>query len=175
MTTKLTQESRHAISRAKFFLGKAKGCSADYRVDFEAFLEAAIVFARAAVHRLKAKYKSHPQWKVWWDSLRDDPAVEFFRTERDWILKQASPKVNQKIFLPTLKVKIVSQVKTGQKKSVPTDGVDQTAYVPTAASEFYYYDDPETSATDTVEQHLASLEQRLAEIEQRFFSAGDQS
>lgn len=153
MATELTRESRHAISRAKFFLEKAKGCPSNYRVDFEAFLEAAIVFARAAVHRLKAKYERHPQWKTWWDSWRDDPAIEFFRTERDWILKQASPKVNQKIFLPTI-------------------GVDQTAYVPTAASEFYYYEEPETPATDTVERHLAALEQHLIEAEQ-WFSSGD--
>jgi hypothetical protein len=155
MTTKLTHESRHAISRAKLFLEKAKSCSSDQQVDFEAFLEATIVFARAAVHRLKSKYEHHPQWKGWWDSLLDDPAIRFFRTERDWILKQASPKVGQKIFM-----------------AGTIDG-DQAGYVPIAASEFYYYEDPQTPATDTVERHLAALERRLSEAEQRFASTSD--
>jgi len=150
MTVKLIPESRHAISRARFFLEKAKDCSSDQQVDFEAFLEATIVFARAALHRLKSKYGQHPKWKVWWDSLVNDPAITFFRTERDWILKQASPKVGQKVFVAGV-----------------IDG-DQSGYMPTAASEFYYYEDSETPATDTVERHLASLEYRLREAEQRF-------
>ena len=52
---RLTRESREALSRARFFLEKAKGCASDDRGDFEAYLEAAIVFARAAVHRLQAR------------------------------------------------------------------------------------------------------------------------
>ena len=38
----LTGDSRHALSRARLFLEKAQTCSGEARVDFEAFLEAAI-------------------------------------------------------------------------------------------------------------------------------------
>ncbi len=117
MATSLTHESRQALSRAQFFVEKAKECSGDAQVDFEAYIEAAIVFARAAVHRLKTKYERHPDWKDWWDSLRGDPAVEFFRTERDWILKEAPPKIGQKAF-------------------VASAGSTQPTYTPAYAREF---------------------------------------
>ena len=149
MTIRLTHESRSAVSRARFFLEKAKACPVGARVDFEAFLEAAIVFARAAVHRLKSQHEGHAQWKAWWDGLRDDPAVEFFRTERDWILKEAPPKLGQKIFAASV-------------------GRAAPSYSPARAAELYYFDDPGVPATATVERHLNDLEKRLAEGERRF-------
>ena len=140
----MKHESRHALSRAAFFLDKARCCPADARVDFEAFLEASIVFGRAAVHRLKAKYEMQPGWKVVWDSWATEPAVEFFRKERDWILKEAPPKIGQKVF-------------------VGSAG-------PSMAAAFYYYENAETPATATVERHLATLVTLLTDAEQAFKS-----
>jgi len=94
----VTPESREALTRARFFLQKANACPAAARVEFEAFLEASIVFARAAVHRLKAKHQRHPEWKSVWDSWARQPAIQFFREERNWILKEAPPKLGQKIY-----------------------------------------------------------------------------
>ena len=48
------------------------------REEFEAFVEAAIIFGRAAVHRFKTKHERHPAWKAWWDSLLNDPTMTFF-------------------------------------------------------------------------------------------------
>jgi hypothetical protein len=142
MAIKLTRESRSALSRARFFLNKAKACPIDERVEFEAFLEAAIVFGRAALHRMESQYEKRPGWKAWWDSLRSDPAIEFFRTERNWILKRASAKVNQKIFVGS---------------------------PPNSAAEFYYFDHHRhVPATETVEEHLNNLNHRLDEGERRF-------
>jgi len=152
MAIRLTHESRSALSRARFFLIKAKACPVDARVDFEAFLEAAIIFARAAVHRMKSQYERHPQWKAWWDSLRGDPAVEFFRTERDWILKEAPPKLGQKIFAASV-------------------GSTEPSYSPKRAAELYYFDAPDVLATETIEAYLNNLEQRLAEGERCFGSS----
>jgi hypothetical protein len=146
------QDSRWALGRAKFFLEKAKECPADARVDFEAFLEASIVFARAAMHRFQARYRKHQNWKVWWDSLLDNPSVTFFREERDWILKEASPKVGQKIFMP----------------SIGPGGADLPAPRPSRASEFYYFESPDVEATATVETHLIALERLLVDAEERF-------
>ena len=146
---KVTHDSRQALSRARFFLAKASACPAEARVEHEACLEAAIVFARAAVHRVQAKYKGHTGWNAWWDSLRADPAVDFFRTERDWILKEAPPKLCQKICVASI-------------------GDSEAAYVPQTAAEFYYFDDPSTPATATVEKHLKSLEATLADAAKRF-------
>jgi hypothetical protein len=52
----VTHESPYVLSCARFFAEKAKQCSGNERVDFEAFIEAAIAFARAAVLRLKSQY-----------------------------------------------------------------------------------------------------------------------
>jgi len=46
--------ARHAVSRARFFLKQANRCSVEQRKEFEAYLEAAIIFARAALRRLKS-------------------------------------------------------------------------------------------------------------------------
>jgi len=142
------RESRGATFRARFFLQKAKACKVDERVDFEAYVEATVVFARAVLHRLQGRHRKHPQWKSWWDSLRSNPAVEFFRAQRDWILKDAPPKIGQKVFPPTV------------------GGPD--AYVPAVASEFYYFETADIPATVTLERHLSAVEALVAEAEGSF-------
>ena len=146
------QDSRSALSRARFFLDKAKECPADARVHFEAFLEASIVFARAAMHRIQTRYRKHQNWKVWWDSLLDNPSVTFLREERDWILKEASPEISQKIFMP----------------SIGPGGADIPAPGPSRASEFYYFETADVEATATVETHLTELEKLLIDAQERF-------
>jgi hypothetical protein len=49
------------ISRAKLFLEKAKACPASARGDFEAYLEAALMFARSAILRIEEKVKKSPK------------------------------------------------------------------------------------------------------------------
>jgi hypothetical protein len=97
---------KHAISRARFFLQRAEKCSVDEREAFEANLEAAIVFGRTALLRLKTKYGEkpgkHPDWDTWWDPLLTDPSVDFFRKARDFILKEGPPKIHQIILLAPL-------------------------------------------------------------------------
>ena len=148
----LTQDSRSAISRARFFLERASASSADDRVEFEAFLEAAIVFARAAVHRFNSRYGKHPDWKEWWDGLSKNPAMNFFRMERDLILKEAPPQIGQKVFAPF----------------IGPGGSQDEWYVPAIADEFYYFEDPGTPATFTVAKHLDALATLLSEAERRF-------
>ena len=91
---------RNAISRARFFLAKAVDCRAEERDDCEAFMEAAIIFARAALHRFQKQHRNQDGFQAWWDSLRGNPAVDFLRKERDFILKEAPPKLGQKLLLP---------------------------------------------------------------------------
>jgi hypothetical protein len=91
----------------------------------------------------------HPGWKSLWDSWARQPAIQFFREKRNWILKQAPPKLGQKIFAASV-------------------GSSQPTSVPSSAAEFYYYDDPETPATATVEKYLVSLAGLLTEAEQGF-------
>jgi hypothetical protein len=121
-------------------------------VEFEAFLEASIVFARSAVHRFKSKHGKHAGWKQWWDGLLNDPAVNFFRTERDWILKQASPRIGQRVFAPF----------------IGPGGAQASAHEPTSASEFYYFENPDTPATDTIDRHLSRLAALLDDAERLF-------
>lgn len=135
---------RHAISRAEFFLECAERCSVDSRENFEAFLEASIVFGRTAIHRLKSQFKDHREWKAWFASLRGNPSVEFFREQRDFILKEAPPKVGQII--------------GGQ---------------PQRAAQMYYFDSPEVPATDTVRRHLEVMATLVQDAEARFSHQGD--
>lgn len=133
---------RHAISRARFFLDLAKRCSVEERDEFEAYLEASIIFGRTAIHRLQSEYEHHSNWKPWCDRLRSDPAVQFFRNERNWILKQGPPKVGQIIGVGGL--------------SVPM------------ASGLYYYENPQTPATETVEKYLNATVALLIEAQSLF-------
>ena len=130
---------RHAISRARFFLIIAKQCPVEKRDDFEAYLEASIIFGRTALHRFQSKHERHPDWKRWWDSIETNTAVNFFRNERNQILKKGPPKVGQII---------------GKNTSI--------------AAELYYYENPQTPATDTVEKHLNDFEALLVDAESHF-------
>lgn len=138
----MTLPARHAISRAWFFLEKACACSVEERNACEAFMEAAIVFARAALHRAQALHGNHPAWPAWWRSLEKDPAVQFFRVERDWLLKEAPPRVGQIIRF----------------------GGSEAA----RAVDFYYFENPQTPATETIWRHLESFETALINAEQSF-------
>lgn len=134
---------RHAISRAAFFLTLAEGCGINDRERFEVFLEASIVFGRTAIHRLKTQFEKHPEWKKWFDDLRGNAAVEFFRGHRDFILKEGPPRVDRII--------------TGN----PIRG----------AAELYYFEDAAVPATDTVHRHLETLATLVRDAEARFSAA----
>jgi hypothetical protein len=97
-----------------------------------------------------SQYEGQPRWEAWWDSLRGDAAIEFFRGERDWILKKASGRLSQKIFVASI-------------------GSAEPSNPPKCAGEFYYFDDPQVLATETIEKHLNDLSDRLNESERRFF------
>ncbi|RJP71315.1 MAG: hypothetical protein C4535_02965 [Comamonadaceae bacterium] len=150
----VTHKSRSAEARSRLFLEMASECSADRRVEFEAFLEAAIVFGRAALHRFQTRHVRHPQWKQWWDGLRKNPSIEFFRTERDRLLKEASPKIGQKAFVGSVVVRRAGDSPPGNE--------------PTKAGDFYFFEGPEVPAAVTVDRHLRELERVLKEAEAVF-------
>lgn len=133
---------RDAISRARFFLDLAKRCPVDKRNEFEAYLEASIIFGRAALHRVQSKYEHHSSWKPWWQGLLSNPAVRFFMDERNWILKEGPPKVGQIIW----------------PGGPPTP----------MAAWLYYYKNSQPPATDTVEKHLKAVEALVLEAQACF-------
>ena len=151
------QVRRDAITRAWFFLEQARGLP--YRANigehepFEAYLEAAIIYSRVAIHRLRRealqRAKGDPRLKAevdaWWDSLREDPAIRFFRIERDFIAKVGPPKVGQIIRLG--------------------------GPAPEKMEELYYYETPDIPATETIECHLRSVERIVTDAEERFGTA----
>jgi hypothetical protein len=145
----MTTDSRSALSRARLFLERANGAGPDQRDDFEADLEAAIVFGRAAVHRFKTEHEKHQAFKAWWALLEADPTMVFFRKERNFILKEGPPKVGQKIFAA----------------SIGPNGQDMPAPAVTTAGALYYFEDPAIPATDTVERHLVELVRLLQAAE----------
>jgi hypothetical protein len=134
---------RDAIARAELFIDLAKRCSAAERNLHEAYMEAAIVFARTAIHRIKSQYERRPGWKQWWDSLLNNASIVFIRAERDWILKNDAPKVGQVIRL------------CGEQP---------------LASDFYYYEDINTPAIDTVGRHIRETARLVQEADHRFQS-----
>jgi hypothetical protein len=123
-------QKRDAISCAQFFLNRAEECDISERYAFECYLEAAIVFGRAAIHRLPKDWKKHPDWNDWFDKLKTNDAVKFFRSERDWILKEGPPKLGQIISLSPNKRK---------------------------AKELYYFETPAKPASEIVRDHLESI------------------
>jgi len=130
-----------------------------YRADivehepFEAYLEAAIIYSRVAIHRLRRealqRAMGDPRLKAevdaWWDSLLEEPAIDFFRIERDFIAKVGPPKVGQIIRLG--------------------------GPAPEKMEELYYYENPEIPATETIERHLRSVESIVKDAEKRFGTA----
>lgn len=155
MTQIVTVDSRSALGRAKFFLTKAKECPADSRVEFEAYIEASIVFGRSAIHRVKSEYEKEAGFKKWWDSLLDEPSILFFRNERNWILKIGPSQLGQKLVMPLIKLNVdVGQTMEG-------DTTDKTDEAISYASDLYYFDDPSIPATQTVEDYVHQLEKHI--------------
>ena len=104
-------------------------------------MEAAIIFCRTALHRLQTRYKHCDGWLSWFDSLHTNASVEFIRSERDFILKEAPQKVHQVI-------------RVGQ----PLE----------KAKTLYYYVSPEIPAVDTIRRHVCEIERVIREGESRF-------
>src|SRR5262249_61645539 len=73
----------------------ADECPMEQRDHCEAFMEAAIVFCRTAIHRVKAQYADHPDWIDWWKSLLSDPDLDFICRHRDSIVKKAPGAFSQ--------------------------------------------------------------------------------
>jgi len=132
--------TRHPISRARLLLQKAEECSPSERDYHETLLEAAIVFSRAAISRLQKKFRDHPEWQSWFASLLDHESVQFIRTERDFILKEAPPRIGQRIIMGPAPL----------------------------AKELYYYESPDTPAVDTVRRHTEATAQLVLEAEKKF-------
>lgn len=157
MTQTLKYDSRHAIARARFFLQKARECHIDSREEFEAYLEASIVFARAAIHRVQHKYGKEEGFKKWWDSLEHDPSVLFFRCHRNMILKRHPPEIGQRLKIPLLKVNVTVGGEPEGNASASSKLPEEILY----ASDLYYFDNDSMPATDEVEEHLNKLETHI--------------
>src|SRR5215208_1258231 len=119
--TRNPDELRTATSRAYYFLELAENFRATELNDFEAHIEAAILFGRTAFHRLQTNYRKYPGWQKWWDSLAADASVNFFRKERDIILKEGPSKVGRNVWIGS-------------------------GGGPPLAKNFYYYEDYQTPA-----------------------------
>ncbi len=135
-----TAYKRTAFGRAEFFLELAEQCTSVQRDEFEAYLEACIVFARSALLRLKTKYEKHPQWKAWFEQLNENSSVNFFRNERNFVLKESSSKIGQRIGF----------------KSTET------------AAAHYFYDDYSLTAAQEVRQYLEPYKKTLLDGEEQF-------
>jgi hypothetical protein len=145
---------RDAITRARFFLKQARSCrysdDLTWQEPFEAYMEAAIIFGRIAIHRLKKsadrKARNNPSLKAavkaWWDSIRNDPAIQFFRGQRDFIVHEGPPKVGQTLY-------------------GPGGPLPQKA-------EAYYFFEKNIPATETIERHLNAVEKIVTAADARF-------
>ncbi len=128
-----TAHSRTALARAEFFLHLAEKCEPDQRAEFEAYVDASIIVARTALHRLHSKYNHHPSWRTWFAQLKGNPAVEFFRENRDYLLKEGPVKIGQVISFNPI----------------------------TTAAQLYFFETPPAPATETLRKYLISYSQIL--------------
>ena len=104
-------------------------------------MEAAIVFGRAALHRIEAQFKGQRDWPEWWRSLLEDPAVVFMRHHRDVILKEAPFRVGQVVRM----------------------GVRETR-----AIDSYYFEEFDIPATHTIASHVERIAELVVIAEQKF-------
>lgn len=132
---------RDAVSRARQFLDMARKCSVDQRDEYEALIEAAMVFGRTAMHRLLPLFGAHPGWKTWFGKYLGNASVQFFKVERDYLLKEGPTKVGQVI-------------RAGKRTE--------------RAEEHYYFESPGIPATDTIEHHLDHVAGIVAAAHQEF-------
>ena len=88
-------DHRHGLARAEFFLRLSENCSVDQLSEFEAHLEASIIFARSAIQRMQLEFKSHPKWKNWFALMANEPSINFFREERDLVLHECPTHLTQ--------------------------------------------------------------------------------
>lgn len=133
--------SRHALSRARLFLDLADECPMEHRDRCEAFMEAAIIFCRAAMHRIQKQYKKRAGWKPWWASLRGDPDLVFIEEHRNWIVKEGPEKFNQVI-------------RPGQPVQF--------------AADCYHYEAVGVRATTTLRRLVAATERHVQDADARF-------
>ncbi|HUE72967.1 MAG TPA: hypothetical protein VMP01_18930 [Pirellulaceae bacterium] len=143
-----TFESRRAVSRAEYFLTCADRCDMSQRNEHEANLEAAMLFGRAELHRLDHQFKGRAGWKPWWDALRTDESVQFLREQRDFILKEASPKVGQEIFV---------------------------GHSPPGVAHWYFYEDTSIPAAETIRRHIARIRAISTVTLAKFGTPGEQA
>jgi hypothetical protein len=107
----------------------------------EAFMEAAIVFCRAALHRVQTRYKRRPGWNDWWDGLLNDPDLASIRRRRNWIVKDAPETFGQ-------------VVRPGQPFLL--------------AADCYYYDTHTIRATTTLRRCVDATERHIQDADARF-------
>jgi hypothetical protein len=85
-------------------------------------------------------------WETWWAGLLSSPAVEFFRKERDFILKEGPPKINQVCRPPSI-----------------TSGSTEAHTGSALAANSYYYEAPDIPAIDTIKRHLDEIERLIVD------------
>src|SRR5687768_3349954 len=90
--------NRDSVSRARLFIEMARQCSAEDRDQHEAFLDAAIVFARSSLQRLRSAYRKRSGWKPWWDALAADASVVFLKHQRNFMLHEGPAPVGQVVY-----------------------------------------------------------------------------
>jgi len=83
---------RTAIARANIMLSLAEECSIKEREQYEALVEAAIIFARAGLHRWK-KDASYSCEK--WRNIENNNSVKFLKNYRDMVLKESEVPFTQ--------------------------------------------------------------------------------
>ncbi len=91
----MAEIDRSAIGRAKFFMELARECKVHEMNEFEAYLEASIIFTRAAILRVQAANKKHLNYESWWEGLLDNPSVMFIGKQRNLIAHEAPPNLGQ--------------------------------------------------------------------------------
>ncbi len=84
--------AREYIEKARFFVEKARIAETRDEVDFQNFLETAIVWARSVTFVLQTQYKRVPGFEDWYakwqDQLGKDPLARFFLEQRNFVLKR---------------------------------------------------------------------------------------
>ena len=96
--------ARFKFEQSYFFETRAlEAISAQQRVAFCNFIEAAIVFSRSVTFFLQKEYRHKPGFNNWYSSkqemMKEDPIFEFFLKKRNYVLKEGTAGVHRVVHL----------------------------------------------------------------------------
>lgn len=179
------------LSKARYFLGEARRLEADSsvlsdRVSFSANLEAAIVYARAAVEHLHQEFApKFSNYRTWrdsaWRRFNERPTFAYLYARRNFILHQApeettanvgfeiNTSIQMSVTLAMTITRADGSTETVESGSMPPSAAPQSS--PSTQKQSFFFADPnwtDKPAVEHAEDFISLCESFVAEAKREF-------